>query len=405
MKKKILLVWDIWTWKNWWYHIGDESMFFYNFTALSQQGNYDIYATSRGISHDYIPQTKELYRIYFSNGFLWRLKLFFFIAFQSLFTKRSKISNIIETIKYMDSIIISWWWNLNSIRSWHLYFRFLIAYFARKYKKKLYISAQTVGPLYNFIDRYLVRKIYAWAKCFAVRDKTFSVRYLTPYTSKIKTCYDDSFQKQDSIYSIKKDKSTRYIWWSIHQDFSRHNTIKLKNIINIINSFYQNNTEKHYMLPHLFDNQDRIDIDFMKQIKHDWDYILNYVALTSKQKESWFRFEHIIESYTGSMDLIITTRYHAAVFAVKNWRIPIMIYRNTYEKEKFIWLLDTVWLSLHEHLLFDIYDTDTSIKKKSLYIKENQQKLKNQIRKSVQSINYNNIFINYFIIHDQHITP
>jgi len=405
MRKKILLVWDIWIWKKWWYHIGDESMFFYNFTALSHEKTYDIYATSRDISHNYIPSTKEIYRIYFKNGFFGMLKLFLFITFRQLFPKRSKLSNIIKTIKYIDYVIISWWGNLNSIWSWHLYFRFLITYFARKYKKKIYISAQTVGPLYNLIDTYFVRKMYTWTIFFATRDKTFSLKYLTPYTSKITICYDDAFQTQNDIYPVPKDKNIKYIWWSVHQDFSEHNNKKLKNIIDAIDSFYQKDINKHYMLPHLFDNQDRIDIHFMKQIKNNWDFILNYATLEKKRKESWVRFEHIIESYTGNMDFIITTRYHAAVFALKHWKIPFMIYRNTYEKEKFTWLLDTLWLSLHKHILFDVNGSNASIKRNILYIEKNQQKLRNQISESIQSINYKNIFINHFIINDQHITP
>lgn len=143
--KKVLLIGDIGEWNQWFYHVWDELMLFYNYKVLEQYW-YEVFVTSRSHISKY---KNTILDINFSWCFR-IIKLVFILLFYKWFPKQSVVSILIWTIKNVDDIIFSGWGNLNSIWKWHLYYRFLITYFAKKYKK-IFIYLHKLFDL--FIER------------------------------------------------------------------------------------------------------------------------------------------------------------------------------------------------------------------------------------------------------------
>ncbi len=325
--KKIFLIWDIGTWKDWFYHIWDEAMFRYNYSYLNKHW-YDLYLSSRGIKTNYKNQISD---INFQSKFK-IIKLFLLIFFYYFFNRNSKIIKIIETIKKVDIIIISWWWNLNSIWNWHLYYRFLITYFSKRFSKKVFLSWQTIWPIKWFIDNFLINYILNYVKIIWLRDLSFSKKYIKDkYYDKIRYYYDDVFLSKNKLsINFQLNSYFYYVWLSLHNGENKKKLIKtLKQLINWINNKYKN--VKYVIIPHVFDNKLWYDIDFMKNFED-----INYEIIDFKKFN--LPYEEVIEEITRKMNKIITTRYHWWVFSLKHNISSIMIWRNDYEIWKFKWL-------------------------------------------------------------------
>lgn len=326
--KKVLLIWDIWVWAQWFYHIWDELMFFYNYKVLENHW-YEVFATSRW--------KESRYNTVFDINFSWfcrSLKLWTILMFHQFFTENSATRKIIEIIKSVDDIIFSWWWNLNSMWRWHLYYRFLITYFAKKYKKNIYLSSQTIWPIRWKLDSKMLDYILDYCKIISIRDFSFSKKYIKDkFRHKVKYFLDDALIKLN--YS-KNKKSQRInnvfnVWLSVHE--GEDNSILLNQLFQIqqtLKSLYW--AVKFYKIPHMFDNNWWYDEKFMKSI--------NFINYENEFSPELYKSE--IEELYEDMDFIITTRYHWGVLAIKYKKPVIMIWRNDYELWKFCWLRDTL---------------------------------------------------------------
>ncbi len=328
--KKVFLIWDIWDWKWWFYHVWDELIFSYNHKILKKYW-YKIFVSSRSVKTNY---KNVVLDINFSRSYRF-LKLLIILLFYKIYPKHSKIKNIIKTIKTVDSIIFSWWWNLNSIRRWHLYYRFLITYFAKKFKKDIYLSAQTIWPIYWKLDQKMLDYILDYCKIIWVRDINFSKKLINEkFKKKVRYFYDDAFIVSENV----KDKGDNddnnpncwlQVWISLHENWNKEPLLaQIFQIKATLETMYWKVI--FYKIPHMFDDFWWYDEDFMKWIK-----FINY--------ENHFNpkyYKSNIEKLYKKMDFVITTRYHGGVLAIKYWKPVIMIWRDIYELWKFKWLID-----------------------------------------------------------------
>ncbi len=401
--KKILLVGDIGEWENGRYHIGDESMFYYNYKQLADTWSFDIYATSRSISHWYIPAWREFLRIYFRDETIGILQLLFYSIFFRLFSSSTIPWHIVQTIKIADYILISWGGNLNSIWSGHLYFRFWICFLGRIYWKKIYLSWQTVWPL-SIFDKRLLNILIWWCERIMLRDTTYSMQNISCPLTWIMFWLDDAFasfsehvKKNLEKHCIMKGGEISRIGLSLHEP---HDTIynhDLPSAITLLNTAL--NWASFCIIPHVFDKYNKGDISFMHQQMPMGIHItlLDYDTINSLATQTTAREEEIIEFYTSKMDYVLTTRYHWAVFAIKHGTIPIMIARNDYEYQKFKWLLDSLHLS---HLLSTLIISITwevSIKQHIQLIVKTHQEIKDTLYRAIENIQPEQLFITSFI--------
>jgi hypothetical protein len=327
--KKVFLIWDIWDWKWWYYHIWDELMFFYNYKILKKYW-YKIFVSSRSSQTRY---KNVVLDIDFSGTFRF-VKLITILLLYKLYPNHSRIKKIINTICSVNSIIFSWWWNLNSIRKWHLYYRFLITYFAKKFKKDVYLSAQTIWPIYWKLDYKILNYILSYCKIIWVRDVNFSINYINDeFKRKVRYFCDDIFIGSKNIKNrkIKSLHDWFNVWISLHSNWDDRNLFEqLLQIKVILESLHWK--IKFYRIPHVFDKFWWYDEDFMKSI--------NFIKYENTFKP-WL-YKSNIENLYKKMDIVITTRYHWGALAIKYWKPAIMIWRDLYELWKFNWLFDSL---------------------------------------------------------------
>lgn len=413
--KSVLLVWDIGEGKDGRYHIGDERMFYYNYQHLAATWRFEIYATSRSICHSYIPTWKEVRRIYFRDWVVGILQLLFYSIFFRLFPSRTVPWKILHIINIVDYVIISWWGNINSIRSGHLYFRFRIGFMCRVYWKKLYLSWQTIWPL-STVDRWLSTKLISWCECILLRDTTYSVSHISYQHPWVRFWVDDAFLpfEKDIKEALEKkctfaDSGEIRIWLSLHEPYKAKHSPHSPHLITLLGASLH--TANFSIIPHVFDNKNGYDISFMiQQLPLGISAtILDYDTMSTLENSTKARKESIIEFYTSKMDYVLTTRYHWAVFAIKHGTIPIMISRNEYEYQKFRWLLDSLHLShLAEILIFSEW-WETSGEEQPWHhvqqrIQQNiplvvsmHQEIQNSLYTAVKNIPPQHLFINTFL--------
>ncbi len=396
---KVLLIGDVWEGENGRYHIGDESMFLYNYKKLRAEGH-TVYVTSRSISHPYVEQWKELLAINFYGYIWWKIKLVWLLGVRPFLQRSTPLARLVKTIQHIDIVVISWWWNLNSIWPGHLYFRFLVAYLAQRYGKKVFLAGQTLWPIQNFFDTYLLHKLLKWADLIGVRDRLYSCKLIpAKYISKKVDVYDDACQPTTSIDFWTPLNTTFTIGYSLHAyEANTSHTQRLKEFIELLDDVTPWKSARH-LLPHVFNNQDAGDLLYMKQLIESPYEAKDYKKLLEAKNRTGHMFEELIEWYTWQMNLLVTTRYHGAVFALKQGVIPLMIYRNNYEKVKFEWLMDSFNLSIPS-ILFTITDNKKQIEEKLQFIFLHYDELSKTVQAASKNIDNSRIFINYALEHD-----
>lgn len=326
---KVLLVWDIWRGFHDWYHVGDEAMYNYNSNGLIEHG-ITVFSTTRSVETE-----KQLPRIEFQDNLFGLLKLFYICIFKLAYRNIPHLKSLINKIKEVDHIIISWWGNLNSIWKWHLYFRFLVCFFAKKFRKQIFVSAQTIWPFTNYVDQYLVNLMVRRSQIFGVRDSIFWKQYLT------KSMYSKSKLYMDDAGMIKTNPEYKVLWTgqyiglSIHQDYGWTGDLWLSSLLEYISTFYRNYT--CVLIPHVFNKFDQGDLKFMKDKLRKYNIKtieITYTLLTNFASKYHLRWDEVIENITKQMNMIVATRYHAGVFALK-YNVPVlMVGRNNYEMTK-----------------------------------------------------------------------
>lgn len=395
MKKCVLLVWDIGTWANWRYHVGDESMFAYNCTQLKQHG-YTVYYTSRcQDSNDPFSYSD----IYFRWKIAGAIYLFFACLLGNYFPKHTKVAKLVRLISQVDDVIISWWGNINSIWVWHLYYRFFISRWTQRKGKKLYFSAQTLWPIPERIFRRLLNSMLNWAQVIFVRDISYSLKLVpAKLRYKVRTSYDDALQRLPSWDRHKRMAVTPgalYIWLSLHQG-EWWETYK-QQLISLLEKLLQDLWTKQalevHIIPHVLSQQHDEDLAYTQDIishlgrwitVRTWEY--QSLAAMSDQ----FGLAGVVESLSGSMHLNISTRYHWAVFALKYAVPAIMIWRSTYELEKFNGLADSLWI--YRNYIIDLREkklTTLNTKQLGAY----QQTL----QEACSKINQKRFFVHYYL--------
>lgn len=175
----------------------------------------------------------------------------------------------------------------------------------------------------------------------------------------------------------KKSDHLLKVWLSLHGSINTTGLVKqLYDIQKILISLYD--TVQFYKIPHMFDNTWGYD-----------EYFMTSIPFMSYENEfNPTLYKETIEEVYNDMDLIITTRYHWWVIAMKDHKPVIMIGRNQYEIGKFKWLVDL--LQFTNCML--LQDTDEIVMKD----------IKNIINNNTTHLQYEtkNFFIYYYIKND-----
>ncbi len=209
--------------------------------------------------------------------------------------------------------------NLNSLFPEYLYHRVALILAAKSLGKFIVATSQTIGP-FNEGDREI---FYLGAKevnYLSIRDQLDSADELKDLGLRYAVSHDDA-----TLLPCKKRKFCDKLHVGISsRDWDSSLTVKKTRTIM---AWLGLNLQLH-LIPHIIDSQNSFDVDFMKRHFPGIAYDYSYFKLTGE------RFDQEVKSLTSSMDILITTRYHGAIFATSENIKCIALFEGEYYRRK-----------------------------------------------------------------------
>jgi polysaccharide pyruvyl transferase WcaK-like protein len=233
---------------------------------------------------------------------------------------RSKLSQIL--LSEVDKCDIVWFvgsGNLNSQFRDYLYHRIALMLTAKALNKVVVVTSQTIGP-FTDDDQKLFASSINNADYLSVRDNLDSVAEVKAYHADCIVTHDDA-----SCLPYKK--------LAFGSDFQLGLSLRdwdssvVMGTVKQIYGWVRGRGNTH-LIPHLVDSTDGLDIGVMRKFFDGISYDYFYFERLGE------RIDRAVKSLTASMDLLIATRYHAAVFAATTGVKCIALYDGEYYRRK-----------------------------------------------------------------------
>lgn len=361
-QKRILFVADIGSNDQGFYHIGDEAMltqtyFWYknNFPKM------ELGLVSRSISHSKFTAQEQLHlpfpqgtiqtRLYFLRlmlkDFLWR-------AFKkSTFTETER--QFIHYVLSFDALHFTGGGNFYShYRPW-LYYLFFLLYLGKTYRKRIWLTSQTLGP-FTFFDSFLAHIFLGFSDCIALREPPRSKSLHRPllYRKNIFGMLDSAYSLSDkSTYQLSPTHRLR-IGLSLHEwDYEKN--IKTS-ILSALQSLSEDSEIELILIPHILAKQHQNwDIKYMQELLHPLPPSVRIVVPTyTRLTTSSFVPEFTIKALTKQVDILISTRYHGVIFALSE-NVPVLTFSfGKYYAQKNTSALQMIYGQKAEKYLIDL---------------------------------------------------
>ncbi len=360
MKKQVFIVADIGLDKNNAYHVGDEAMFICNLERYKKL-DFRVVSSSRSLTHskkDFL----EVYDIYITNflTFVWLVFISLICKFTSFNFFPRRFKPTVKELIASHLVHISGGGNIASFWPGHIYYRCLVIFLAHLYNIPVIMTSQTIGPLSTHIHKLTLAYCLNKVAFIGVRDQEYSFNQLDAigvHNPEIIVMPDDTtfLGVPEVIPVIFNQDGIIKVGLSLHswtKDFS----IFARAIEHLVRA----HTNIHfYLIPHYFDNQNNIDIDYMEKI----------VANVPSERVHAFKFSDIfnagdinnipkqIKAITSQMDIVISSRYHGLVFALSS-EVPVLaINYDEYYTAKNNGVLEQYF---HDFLQYNIQYADMS---------------------------------------------
>ncbi len=340
--KKFLLITDAGNGQDEWYHAGDEATFLSLYSRIQTRfPTHEIHLWARSIPKSIdIPSTRVIYSdllfkkksryIYFLLfKFCLKFKLYSFLS--KIFPDFNKIN---RSVSLIDDIIVCGGGNLNSLFPEYIFNRAIFVALVKHLHKKIYFAPQTVGPISNISDFLLMRYILKKSDFLQVRE-SLSPRLTRGVSENIELTFDDAL-RLDKVSTIESGEPSEGIKVALSmRDFdSERNAESIAKAITQIKQHYTNCT--FYLLPHIFDIHNNGDLVIMKEVMEKTN--TSYVSIDSNYFTAFptKRPEEILLNLTATMDLVLTSRYHGAIFGLYHLVPTVCFFDTDYYKTKFL---------------------------------------------------------------------
>lgn len=355
---KILLISDAGKGKDGWYHVGDEAVFWSLYQRI-KRANTDLQITifARSVLNKKITDVSVINSEPFFNKKINFILLNIFPLFNVRFFRPvmflffPQYKRLFDEIKSVDYIAVSGGGNLNSHFSEFIFNRFIIVLFAKILYKKIYFAPQTIGPLFYKKDRYFIKYIAKRANFLQVRDdSSFEMIKMYNTVGKIVKTLDDAFRMK-YIKNVSLVKKAKFNIAISLRDWDTENTIlAIGNFIKVIKMLY---TDIHfYIVPHIFDDNNLGDIGITKILLEKHNVPFTTCDANFFKNNSNHRPEEVIASIIEDMNLVITTRYHGAVFGLRACVKVICFYSDSYYEKKFRGLREILGYYICKYFLY-----------------------------------------------------
>lgn len=358
---KILLFANIGSAPNSFYHVGDEAMFLETcrwyqtthpsytisiFTSQPNHGHLNINEIKNPLEFQFIGK-KELFSIF--------IKTFLFKYLNKNFFDQKEYE-LVNSIKEQDRIHLCGGGNLNSIYPGWLYYSLVILVISLLYSKDTVLTSQTIGP-FSFIDKLLAYLIINKARIVAVRGHADTLKNLGIVSPKIYNMLDAAYGLPVTTDKKQLKKKLFRIGLSLH-DWKGSKKF-FEALVGSLKDISKKVPIEIVLIPHvLVDDDTQWDMGFMSGLFNKLGTELNIIQpvmndiLTSKPEPAYY-----IKNITGTVDLLISTRYHGVIFALSQ-NIPVLTYTSDfYYSDK-----NTNALKLYYPNNFDKYSMSSSDK-------------------------------------------
>lgn len=357
VKKRVLLVGDVGTRPDGYYHVGDEAGVYQNLSLYRQAGEFSVSLCSWAITHQHL-EVREYPFWAMPTGpegcqrIEELLKQAERLARLPFLRYPENIRSYTGLIREHDLIHISGGGNLNSLYPAELYSRALIMLLAKTLGKPLLLTGQTIGPITGPPDRDVARRALNAADVITVRDGRFSptvLRQLGVDRPRLHVGLDDAYfmdsARSDGLEAFWVRGQTKggrvRVGVSVHPDAGDGSLQAVMG--RALQELGARIPIEVYFIPHIVVNEDtRLDVSFMRGISERLpaDIPQRLITFQDLMRNPEPAKERLIKGLTAAMDLQIATRYHALVFALADGVSVLALNSGQYITEKNVGLLE-----------------------------------------------------------------
>ena len=209
--------------------------------------------------------------------------------------------------------------NMTSLFRQHFYHRLTIIRAAWNLGKLVIATSQTLGP-FSEEDAELFAIHANLGSYWSVRDREWSGRQLTMAGASWEQVPDDAVD-------LEFARVTPEPAYNVGLSLRDWDSPRVATVVRWIVEALGPETRLH-LIPHIVSSGDQYDLSRMRQHFAGIDYGNDFL------RASGGRFDIQVKSVTAAMDLVIATRYHAAVFATSASVRCIALYENEYYERK-----------------------------------------------------------------------
>lgn len=387
VSKKILLVGDIGGGEKH-YHAGDEAMSYEtiriylqyldksSLTAFSRIPFNDCYGIHREPNLEWptkAMKARNYFLILVCKCVLYRFfKIDTFKPFQLSF---------IKTIERNDIVHFTGGGNMNSIFSYFFYYYLFIIAVAKIFGKKVLLISQTIGP-FHFIDWIFALMFINAADAVALREPPGQSHVSIGILKKNVIAMLDAAYKMpiSSSYAPPQKKHKIRIGLSLHS-WKKYDASFIATIFKPVFGKLSKKYDLEFILiPHLF-FLDNNDTSFMKKVTKS----ISPQNVVSIDEYALFSSDALqktaIKKLTGSVDILVSTRYHGVVFALSQ-NIPVLTleYDPYYSRKNTSALLLVYKKNVEKYIsVLQSPDVSDDIYDKLSYLIDNNQKEKDML--------------------------
>ncbi len=358
-KKRVLLIADVGTRANGYYHVGDEAMLYQNYLLYRQAADFDQTLLSWTISHDYLDvDERPSFQLRAgeaglaqAGALLAQIERRRRLAFPPL---PAELKEYVEIMREQDLIHIIGGGNLNSLYPRGLCTRALVLLLADALHKPVLVTGQTIGPFNQPGHQALARRALDLAKIITVRDPSFSektLKALGVHKPQIRVGLDDAFFLEpaapDAIEPFwlpdAGSESRLRVGVSIH---TAENAALQTRVARALEQLARHFPIQVYFIPHhLVNNDQKFDVPFMRGIAAQIPAEIPCRVITRRDliENAEPVKERLVKGLTAAMDVVLATRYHALVFALSSGVPALALNHSEYTRIKNLGLLEILF--------------------------------------------------------------
>jgi polysaccharide pyruvyl transferase WcaK-like protein len=352
------------------FHTGDEDMFLqtYYWYRHHFQDKVKIITLSSYLNHQSLVLEEYTNFIFPTNNYSRYLLALPLRLIWSKISRHDRLSqkerHFVELIKKVDIIHFCGGGNITSLfRNW-MYYCYLIILLGKIFNKKIVLTSQTIGPI-NIKDYLSTLLILNLSQIIALREPRSNLLKYGVFFPKIVHMYDAAYSKDTK--PLPKNNQKISLGLSIY-DLPGQKKV----IIRFLKYLTQKYPIEIVIIPHVFNNESS-GLNYMNSIIQTLDISIKTINPRLKTDiKTQMSLPQKIKTLTAYCDILLTNRYHGAVYALANDTPCICLYNNNYYKRKFSGVLSFIYKDTSRYLI-DINTPDFShqLKQKTIRLIRN----------------------------------